>query len=140
ESQTHFHLFEMLCDDVDTLLYNDLLINDIVDLGSPQFSLNEEEQNILIGERSSIKSDYTRWVEQEYERDDLLLKIKLNIFRQVSNVSESSLVEAIVHLIKASLRRLPLEYDINVVRGEKQSIASKNQKVLEESGSRGEHL
>ncbi|CAG8817219.1 11440_t:CDS:1, partial [Racocetra persica] len=54
--------------------------------------------------------------------------------------SESSFVEAIVHLIKASLHQLLFEYDINVVRGEKQSIASKNQKVLEESGSRGEHL
>ncbi|CAG8799474.1 1358_t:CDS:1, partial [Racocetra persica] len=49
-------------------------------------------------------SDYARWVKQEYERDDLLLKIKSNIFRQVSNRSESSLVKAIAHLIEASLR------------------------------------
>ncbi|CAG8788480.1 32502_t:CDS:2, partial [Racocetra persica] len=92
ESQTHFHLFEMLCDDIDILLCNDSLINDIVDLGSSQFSLNEEEQNVLMGERSSIKG-----------------------------LSKDALV-----------RQLPLEYDVNVVRGEKQSIASKNQKVLEE--------
>ncbi|CAG8804220.1 33567_t:CDS:2, partial [Racocetra persica] len=31
-----------------------------------------------------------------------------------SNGSESSLVEAIAHLIEASLRWLPLEYDVNV--------------------------
>ncbi|CAG8791385.1 3959_t:CDS:2, partial [Dentiscutata erythropus] len=56
ESQTHFHLFEMLCDaNVDKLLCNDPLVNSIVDLGSPRFSLKEEEQNVLAGERSSIK-------------------------------------------------------------------------------------
>ncbi|CAG8667875.1 21238_t:CDS:2, partial [Racocetra persica] len=72
--------------------------------------------------------DHARWVKQEYEKDDLLLKIKSNIFCRVSNGSESSLVEAIAHLIEASLRQLPLEYDVNMVRDKKQSIVSKNQK------------
>ncbi|CAG8708985.1 12526_t:CDS:2, partial [Dentiscutata heterogama] len=155
ESQTHFHLFEMLCDaDVDTLLCNDPLVNSIVDLGA----LVRQVRANFITKRNEIKQRYrfmilpsekvthARWVEQEYERervtknitDDLLLKIKSNIFRRVSDGSENSLVEAIAHLIEASLCQLPLEYNVDVVRGEKQSIASKNQKVLEESGSRGD--
>ncbi|CAG8491393.1 4736_t:CDS:2 [Cetraspora pellucida] len=133
ELQTHFNLFEILCDaGVDTLPCNDPLVNSLVDLGSPRFSLKEEEFMIL----PSDKVTHVHWVEQEYERervarnitDDLLLKINRIFFRRVSDESENSLVEAIAHLIEASLCQLPLEYDVDVSRGEKQNIASKNQK------------
>ncbi|KAF0460881.1 hypothetical protein F8M41_000538 [Gigaspora margarita] len=147
ELQVHLHLYKQLYNaDINTLLCNDLLVNNIVNFKSSHFSLTKEEQNILVGKRSSIrelskntlirqvcanfiikrneikqhyrfmillseKVTHAHWVEQDYEKeqvarnitDDLLLKIKSNIFCQVSNGSENFFVEAIAHLIKASL-------------------------------------
>ncbi|CAJ0760787.1 19204_t:CDS:2, partial [Entrophospora sp. SA101] len=57
---------------------------------------------------------------------------------EISDGSENSLVETIAHLIEVSLYQLPIEHDVEVIRGERQSIASKNQKVLEEISSRGD--
>ncbi|CAG8835394.1 35529_t:CDS:2 [Gigaspora margarita] len=132
ESQAHLYFYKWLCNvDINTLLCNDPLVNNIVDFKSSYFSLTKEEQNILVGKRSSIrelskntlirqKVTHAYWVEQDYEReqvaknitDDLLLKIKSNIFCRISNGSENSFVEAIAHLIKASLYWLPLEYNV----------------------------
>ena len=94
----------------------------------------------------SEKVTHGRWVEQDYERDQvgknitdlLLLKIRSNVLRRVSDGSENSLVETMAHLIEASLYQLPIEYDVEVIRGKRQSIASKNQKILEEISSRGD--
>ncbi|CAG8612566.1 8300_t:CDS:2, partial [Racocetra persica] len=89
---------------------------------------------------------HNQWVEQEHDReqvvrgiaDILLQKIKMNILRKVTEGSEGTLVEAVFHLIEATLYRLPIEYDVEVTRSEKQSIASKNYKAQENIGSRGE--
>ncbi|CAJ0749649.1 15563_t:CDS:2 [Entrophospora sp. SA101] len=152
KSPAHLRLYEGLCAvNVNDLSWNDPLVNNIIDLGSSQFSLEREEQSLLVGERASIrglnkeasirklctnfvvkrneiqqryrfmimpseKVTHGRWVEQDYERDQvgknitdlLLLKIRSNVLRRVSD------------------------------GGERQSIASKNQKVLEEISSRGD--
>ncbi len=73
----------------------------------------------------SEKVTHGRWVEQDYERDQvgknitdlLLLKIRSNVLRRVSDGSENSLVETMAHLIEASLYQLPIEYDVEVIRG-----------------------
>ena len=70
--------------------------------------------------------------------DILLQEIKLNALRKVSSGSENSLVGVIARLMDVSMYRLPVEYDIEVTRAERQSIASKNRKVThQQKGSRG---
>ncbi|KAF0484336.1 hypothetical protein F8M41_023021 [Gigaspora margarita] len=89
---------------------------------------------------------HDRWVEQESARevvmkditDVLLQKIKSNVLSKVTYGSENTLVEAVAHLIEASLHRLPIEYEVEVTRNERQSVASKNYKILENIGSRGD--
>ncbi len=68
----------------------------------------------------------------------LLQEIKLNAFRKVSNSSENFLVEIIARLMDTTMYRLPVEYEIEVTRAERQSMASKNRKVQQQKGSRGD--
>ena len=67
----------------------------------------------------------------------LLQEIKLDALRKVSSGSENFLVEIIARLMDISMYRLPVEYEIEVTRAERQSIASKNRKVRQQKGSRG---
>ncbi|RIB17146.1 hypothetical protein C2G38_2188132 [Gigaspora rosea] len=61
---------------------------------------------------------HDRWVEQESARevvmkditDVLLQKIKSNVLSKVTYGSENTLVEAVAHLIEASLHRLPIAF------------------------------
>ncbi|CAI2191414.1 8572_t:CDS:2, partial [Funneliformis geosporum] len=64
-------------------------------------------------------------------------KIKLNAFHKVSNGSENSLVEIIVRLMDTAIYRLSVEYEIEVIRAERQSIASKNCKVQQKKCQEG---
>lgn len=87
-----------------------------------------------------------QWVEEEHEKERvargitnvLLQEIKLNAFRKVSKGSENCLVEIIARLMDAAMYRLPVEYDIEITRAERQSIASKNRKVQQQKGARGD--
>ncbi|CAB4396389.1 unnamed protein product [Rhizophagus irregularis] len=87
-----------------------------------------------------------QWVEEEHEKERvargitnvLLQEIKLNAFRKVSNGSENCLVEIIARLMDTAMYRLPVEYDIEITRAERQSMASKNRKVQQQKGSRGD--
>ncbi|RIB20873.1 hypothetical protein C2G38_2302294 [Gigaspora rosea] len=89
---------------------------------------------------------HDRWVEQESAREVvmkditnvLLQKIKSNVLSKVTYGLENTLVEAVAHLIEASLHRLPIEYKVEVTRNERQSVASKNYKILKNIGSRGD--
>ena len=93
---------------------------------------------------SSETVSHDQWVEEEHEKervargitDVLLQEIKLNAFRKVSSGSENSLVEIIARLMDTTMYRLPVDYEIEVTRAERQSIASKNCKVQQQKGSR----
>jgi hypothetical protein len=95
---------------------------------------------------SSETVSHDQWVEEEHEKervargitDVLLQEIKLNTFRKVFNGSENSLVEIIARLMDTAMYRLPVEYEIEVTRAERQSMASKNRKVQQQKGSRGD--
>ena len=95
---------------------------------------------------SSETVSHDQWVEEEHEKervargitDVLLQEIKLNAFRKVSSGSENSLVEIIARLMDTTMYRLPVDYEIEVTRAERQSIASKNRKVQQQKGSRGD--
>ncbi|CAJ0644342.1 5009_t:CDS:2 [Entrophospora sp. SA101] len=89
---------------------------------------------------------HDHWVEQEDDRkqvasditDVLLQKLKSNVLHRVTYGSESAFVEIMAQLIEASLYKLPIEYDVEVTRSERQSMASKNHKVQENIGKRGD--
>ena len=86
---------------------------------------------------SSETVSHDQWVEEEHEKervsrgitDVLLQEIKLNAFCKVSSGSENLLVEIIAQLMDTTMYRLPVDYEIEVTRAERQSIASKNCKV-----------
>ncbi len=49
KSPAHLRLYEGLCAvNVNDLSWNDPLVNNIIDLGSSQFSLEREEQSLLV--------------------------------------------------------------------------------------------
>ncbi|CAJ0649512.1 4312_t:CDS:2 [Entrophospora sp. SA101] len=97
------------------------------------------KQLSIIRKKRSQKLDNARHQNSETAVKSLPEEeIRSNVLRRVSDGSENSLVETIAHLIEVSLYQLPIEHDVEVIRGERQSIASKNQKVLEEISSRGD--
>ena len=89
---------------------------------------------------------HDQWIEDDHikERvasgitDILLQEIRLNALRRVSEGSENTLVEIIAHLIDMAMYHLPVDYEVEVTRAERQSKASKNRKVQQKSGSRGD--
>lgn len=89
---------------------------------------------------------HDQWVEDDHikERiargitDVLLQEIKLNALRRVSRGSENTLVEIIARLIDMAMHHLPVDYEVEVTRAERQSTASKNRKAQQKSGSRGD--
>ncbi|CAJ0831785.1 5652_t:CDS:2 [Entrophospora sp. SA101] len=141
-----------LCEiDIDDLTHDDLLCNGIVDLGSDRFQIPESEYNDLIKEKACIRTlnkntliknicadfvekrdelhrlykfvlstkeavTHSRWIEQEQDReriarvitDVLLQEIRFNALRKISRGAE------------------------------RQSKASKNRKVKQSIGSRGD--
>src|SRR6266542_5126982 len=60
-----------------------------------------------------------------------------NALRKILKGSEGSLVEVVSRLIDAVMWGLPVEYDVEVTRGERQSVASKDRKLQQSSGSKG---
>ena len=46
-------------------------------------------------------------------------------------------MEIIARLIDMAMHRLPVDYEVEVTRAERQSTASKNRKAQKKSGSRG---
>ena len=89
---------------------------------------------------------HDQWIEDDHikERvasgitDILLQEIRLNTLRRVSEGSENTLVEIIARLIDMAMYHLPVDYEVEVTRAERQSKASKNRKVQQKSGSRGD--
>ncbi|RGB33381.1 hypothetical protein C1646_788831 [Rhizophagus diaphanus] len=65
-------------------------------------------------------------------------EIKLNTLQRVSRGSENTLVEIIACLIDMVMYYLPVNYEVEVTRAERQSKASKNCKVQQKTGSRGD--
>ena len=80
---------------------------------------------------------HDQWIEDDHikERvasgitDILLQEIRLNAFRRVSEGSENTLVEIIARLIDMAMYHLPVDYEVEVTRAERQSKTSKNRKV-----------
>lgn len=89
---------------------------------------------------------HDQWIEDDHikERiaggitDILLQEIKLNALQRVSGGSENTLVEIIARLIDMAMYHLPVDYEVEVTRAERQSKASKNRKVQQKTGSRGD--
>ncbi|CAG8703183.1 34095_t:CDS:2 [Gigaspora margarita] len=94
----------------------------------------------------SEKVVHNRWIEENYGRkriarniaDVLLQEVKSNALHKVLRGSKGSKVEIISRLINAVLWRLLLEYDVEVMRGKWQSVASKDQKLQHNSNARGD--
>ena len=61
--------------------------------------------------------------------DILLQKIKLNALQRVSGGSENTLVEIIARLIDMVMYYLPVDYEVEITRAERQSKASKSRNV-----------
>ncbi|CAG8439300.1 4803_t:CDS:2, partial [Acaulospora morrowiae] len=80
---------------------------------------------------------HDQWVEDDHIKehiargitDVLLQKIKLNVLRRVSRGSENTLMEIIACLIDMAIHHLPMDYEVEVIRAERQSTASKNCKA-----------
>ena len=89
---------------------------------------------------------HDQWIEDNHimERiagritDILLQEIKLNALQRVSGGSENTLVEIIAHLIDMAMYHLPVDYEIEITRAERQSKVSKSRKVQQKTGSRGD--
>ena len=60
-----------------------------------------------------------------------------NTFKKILKDSEGFLVEVVSRLIDAVMWGLPVVYDVEVTRGERQSVASKDRKSQQSSGSKG---
>ncbi len=67
----------------------------------------------------------------------LLQEMMSNALRKIFKGSEGSLVEVVFQLIDAVMQGLPVEYDVEVTRGERQSVISKDRKSQQSSGSKG---
>ena len=87
---------------------------------------------------------HDQWIEDNHimERiaggitDILLQEIKLNALQRVSGGSENTLVEIIACLIDMAMYHLPVDYEVEITRAERQSKASKNCKVQQKTGSK----
>ena len=101
-------------------------------------------RKFILSSRDIVTHD--QWIEDEHikERvasgitDILLQEIKLNALQRVSEGSENTLVEIIARLIDMAMYHLPVDYEVEVTRAERQSKASKNRKVQQKTGSRGD--
>ncbi|CAG8847460.1 12391_t:CDS:2, partial [Gigaspora margarita] len=179
----HHRLLEKICtSDVNNLIYDGPLANGIIDLGSSQYQITENDYEILVGKKSGIKNlrkspsireacanfianrdkvqneiqnqykfiispseilTHDRWVEREIDRkqvavnitDILLQDSKRNVLHRVSGGSENAFVDAITRIIKMSLHQMPIDSDIEVIRDEVQSMATKKRKVRQVVGS-----
>src|SRR6266540_2875892 len=70
----------------------------------------------------------------------LLQEMMSNALRKILKGSESSLIEVVSRLINAVMWDLSIEYDVEVTRGERQSVASKDRKSQQSSRSKGNRL
>ncbi|CAJ0893211.1 5819_t:CDS:2 [Entrophospora sp. SA101] len=129
--------------DINDLTYDSPLANGIVDLGSPQYQIIEDDYEVFVvrREKRNKKFDKGSFVDRVQVAvnitDILLQEIKRNVLRRVSGGSENVLVDAITRLMEASLYQVPIEFDIEVTRNERQSMASKKRKTKQVIGSRG---
>src|SRR6266545_6750932 len=67
----------------------------------------------------------------------LLQEMMSNALGKILKGSESSLVKVVSRLIDAIMWGLLVEYDVEVTRGERQSVVSKDRKSQQSSGSKG---
>ena len=67
----------------------------------------------------------------------LLQEIMSNALRKILKGSESSLVKVVSRLIDAVIWGLSVKYDVEITRGERQSVTSKDRKSQQNSGSKG---
>src|SRR6266540_1455877 len=82
------------------------------------------------------KVTHNKWVELNYERERiaknmtniLLQEMMSNALEKILKGSKGSLVEVVSRLMDAVMWGLPVEYDVKVTRGERQSVASKDRK------------
>ncbi|CAJ0824796.1 3362_t:CDS:2 [Entrophospora sp. SA101] len=128
--------------DINDLTYDSPLANGIVDLGSPQYQIIEDDYEVFV-----VILSHGRWVERGVDRvqvavnitDILLQEIKRNVLRRVSGGSENVLVDAITRLMEASLYQVPIEFDIEVTRNERQSMAKSGKWRSTEIKSHNDH-
>nr|CAG8610088.1 15868_t:CDS:2 [Entrophospora candida] len=141
ESEYNDLIKEKAC--IRTLNKNTLIKNICADFVEKRDELHRLYKFVLSTKEAVTHS---RWIEQEQDReriarvitDVLLQEIRFNALRKISRGSENSLVEIIARLMDATMYRLPVECEIDVTRAEWQSKASKNRKVKQSIGSRGD--
>ncbi|CAG8544645.1 11162_t:CDS:2, partial [Acaulospora colombiana] len=168
KANTSVRLLEEIQDvDINDLTYDDPLANGIIDLGSSQYQLIEDDYDVLVGEKGGIRNlrkgafikemceefiikrneihsqckfiiapsetrRHKEWIESENNRvitatnitDTLLQETKRNVFRKISKASENAFVDVIVRIMEASIYQMPVDFDIEVTRNDRQSIAS----------------
>ncbi len=90
------------------------------------------------------KVTHNKWVKPNYKQERiarimtniLLQEMMSNAFRKILKGSEDFLIEVVSRLIDVIMWGLPIKYDIKVTRGKCQSVASKDRKLQQSSGSK----
>ncbi|CAG8477412.1 8167_t:CDS:2 [Acaulospora morrowiae] len=132
------HLFkilnELLTEDLDNERKNHLKSLQTIDKSQCKFIIAPSETR---RHKEWIESENNRVITATNITDTLLQETKRNVFRKISKASENALVDVITRIIEASIYQMPVDFDIEVTRNDRQSIASKKRKNRQETSSRG---
>ncbi|CAG8655692.1 3293_t:CDS:2 [Acaulospora morrowiae] len=99
--------------DINDLTYDDPLANGIIDLGSSQYQLMEDDYAVLVGEKGGIRN-----LEKETRRHKDLIEGKTS--------SENALVDIITHLVEMLIYQMPVDFDKNGMNSHMSKVGSGN--------------
>ncbi|CAG8572973.1 7108_t:CDS:2, partial [Funneliformis mosseae] len=164
ETPAHEHILTVINNiDINKISNDDLLCIGVIDLSLEKYNILESNYESLVEEKANIRNlskdvrvkkicndflskrnevhklqkfvlllrdivTYDQWIE-----DDHIKKCVA-----ISEESENILVEIIARLIDIVMYHLPVDYEVEVTRAERQSKASKNCKVQQKSRLRGD--
>ncbi|RGB29396.1 hypothetical protein C1646_766628 [Rhizophagus diaphanus] len=160
DTPAHKHILMTISNiDINKISNDDPLCIGVINLSSEKYNIPESTNPLLYGEKANIRNlskdvevkkiynvMHDQWIEDDHikERiagritDILLQEIKLNALQRVSEGSENTLVEIIARLIDMTMYHLPVDYEVEVTRAERQSKTSKNRKIQQKTRSRGD--
>ncbi|RGB22794.1 hypothetical protein C1646_775513 [Rhizophagus diaphanus] len=156
DTPAHKHILTTISNiDINKISNDDPLCIGVIDLSSEKYNIPESNYKSLVGEKANIrnlskdagvKKICNEFISKRNEVHKLRkfvlplrdIEIKLNALQRVSGGSENTLVEIIARLIDMAMYHLSVDYEVEVTRAECQSKASKNRKVQQKTGSRGD--
>ncbi|CAG8617842.1 9389_t:CDS:2, partial [Diversispora eburnea] len=144
KTYAHKHVFTKISNvRVEDLSQDDPLYLGVIDLSSDKFKIAENQYSDLAEGRVSIRelnksADIKEICEDFVARRDEIQRLRKFVISPDEQVShKNSLVKTIARLIDTTMYRFPMNYEVEITRSERQSIASKNRKIQEQKGSRG---